>query len=473
LLYADVQHFSVKDVKDQLQQRGLLQQYPTNATITANKDNIYQTALQALRPHQTNISCIAVARCMLALWSKTHAVRVQAASTSKAECAGPPGTGYVWHLISPDTEVVMPPTNRLVPDEAALGLAPSRPKHQYTGVCNPRVFFSHPTEVPLVENGVAVRDDAGALKYMPYNVGLNEGGDGFNTPNPAFMKASGLTSMSHPVDYCRLFFSRSEHVKRQANANATAMLNNREPGQIYSPDAKSKAWKNFTVNEAIIFHALRRAHGLCPCPQLNFKLKSFAEDPWNSNELVRSCFPQGGGRERMRLYRAFCRPYNPLAAAKNLTADYKAAHPNWRTEDFLSRCLALWGSAMTAGEHQSTDEMVGRFQGRSRHKTRCKFKAAGDSLFMDSIASHGYTFQLFPRWEPVSETGTFWDFNKWLPQKGKDRPCPLYMRVLVMFHRCLPCPPPPFPQAPVQLIPPLPTRRLHPFSTAFQGRTTG
>jgi hypothetical protein len=244
----------------------------------------------------------------------------------------------------------MPPANRLVPDEAALGLAPSRPKHQHTNAHNPRGFFSHPTEVPLVENGVAVRDDVGALKHTPCNVGLNEGGGGLNTPNPAFVKASGLASMSRPVDFYRIFYPRSEHVKRQMNANITAMRNEREPGKMHSPDAKSKARKYFTVNEAIIFHALRRAHGLCPCPQLNFKLKSFAEDPWNSNELIRSCFSQGGGRERMRLCRAFCRPYNPLVAADKFTAEHKAAHPNRRTEDFLIRCLALWGTAMIAGE---------------------------------------------------------------------------------------------------------------------------
>ena len=252
-------------LKTELERRGLRR--PTSAVVTKERATTHGLATtntsDVLQP-------INAARHLL----RTSSLLVAVAAKADARTSGPIGTGMVWYDVAPDAAPVPPPpqATAAAPDPSGLGCGPGNIKAQFTGVCPPRPRFDRRTSVPALVDGKTTKLN-GRLVYEPYEMSIAKGGDGRGLPNPEFAQQHGLTAASHPSAYTDVYYPLSEHKIRWGNANRTAHLQGQSPGKTLATSNKSRAWSRFQLSEAVIFHFLRRGNGLCPTPQLNFKLR--------------------------------------------------------------------------------------------------------------------------------------------------------------------------------------------------------
>jgi hypothetical protein len=345
-------------LKAELERRGL--RHPTSAVV--NKERATTCG-----PATTNKSDVPqpinAARCLL----RTSSLVVAVAAKADARTSGLIGTGMVWHVVVPDAVPVPPPlqATAAAPDPSGLGCGPGNIKAQFTGVCPPRPRFNRRTSVPALRDGKTSKHN-GRLIYEPHEMSMVKEGDGRGHPNPEFAQRHGLTAASHPPAHTDVCCPLSEH----RNANRTAHLKGQSPGKTLATSNKSRAWSRFQLKEAVVFHFLRRGNGLCPTPQLNFKLRDPEADPWFSRPLYwRVLGP--GGRGRWRLWRAYNRPHDPRD--NRHTAECYKENPNYRTyEDFHERVHRIWDAACIAPEFLSSDKIATRTQARRAAKTRCK-----------------------------------------------------------------------------------------------------
>mmetsp|Transcript_10595 Transcript_10595/g.12010 ORF Transcript_10595/g.12010 Transcript_10595/m.12010 type:complete len:341 (-) Transcript_10595:756-1778(-) len=194
--------------------------------------------------------------------------------------------------------------------------------------------------------------------------------------------------------------------------NAKAKLAGAGPGGSYYPD-----FVDFTPIEIRQHFSVYIHQSLSPCPRVEMKFKSQAEDKVNGNDFVANTLRQNpvGTRRRHQMFKAFLALQDPMIAIPK-----REKYPNWKVRPMLMWMNFIFPTAWLLGIACAIDEMTMGFQGRHQDKKRITYKAEGDGFQCDALAQQGYCYQFYMRNDPP-------------PKKYSSRLSPLHARVMALY----------------------------------------
>ena len=155
-------------------------------------------------------------------------------------------------------------------------------------------------------------------------------------------------------------------------------------------------------------------NGLSPVPRMRLNFRNPQSSFVWGDDRLRQLWP-GKGAARWQMFRTFLHIEPPIEQVLKKTGDIQkdamayaeyVAKPLRKIEPLLSmtreRCILLWD----AGWRLSLDEQTIGFQGKSRHKSRIRYKRTGDGFQCDAICEGGYTFNWYFRFDKAPDVQT-------------------------------------------------------------------
>ena len=203
-------------------------------------------------------------------------------------------------------------------------------KHNYKETFDRPPFIQEVTLPKRGANGKLLFEDG---KHVYEKVNSED-----TVPNVEFLHRNKITLASSPADWFNLFLPKSKHANSKLSISEITKWTN-------AKGLLEEKVLNFTTEEIMKHLGLYVLQGVSPCPKVEMKFSSQAEDPVNGSDLCCKIF--GGtskGKRRhaqFKKYFAVCDPIVP-------TPDVKLS-PNWKIEKLVKQILHISKQAMLIG----------------------------------------------------------------------------------------------------------------------------